>query len=466
MLSLLLVSLLLQTAGEDSSRASEAKRSVRLPPSSRARQEMVVTNQNLAVVTETRHVELPDGRLVLLWEGLPPSVRTETWSLTNAQEAGLVLRGVTSPTSGGSPETDPRAFLSSLRGKKVQIERPGGQKVEAEIVAVYGPTPDLILFREAAELVYGEPDARIRLSGGDSPAASAVALDLQSERAAGRAVTARYLVSDLTWDADYSLSLSPDEKSGRLDGWFTVDNRTGAEFLPQRLRLLAGVLRAAPGPHRTMIAMRQDAAAQAGIAEGVPLSESRVYEISGAAAIPPGRTLLPLAVDTAVQVTKSHIVRSTYWMGTNEEPQRIPVAVAYRIGTKPLKRAIPSGTVRVYADSGTVFAGEDRIEHTPEGNDLDVEVSEAFDLMARRAQTRYQQLGRFETESTVEITLANRKKEPVTLLVRESFPGDWTITSSSIPARKKSASVAEFPVPVAAGGEAKLVYTVRVKVGG
>jgi len=51
-------------------------------------------------------------------------------------------------------------------------------------------------------------------------------------------------------------------------------------------------------------------------------------------------------------------------------------------------------------------------------------------------------------------------------LVREQFPGDWTIVESSIPAKKLSAFVAEFPVPVPAGGEAKLTYRVKVRMRG
>jgi hypothetical protein len=360
--------------------------------------------------------------------------------------------------------TDPQAFLSSLRGKRVRVERPGGERVEAEVIAVYGATPDRLLFREGSELVYGEPDARIALSGGEAPAASAVILDVESARAGRRAVTVRTLVSDLTWGADYSLSLSPDEKSGRLDGWFTIDNRTGTEFAPDRLRLLAGVLRTAVGPPR--MAARQEMAVEAGMQASVPVSESRLYEISSPRPLPHGRTLLPLAVDAAVSVAKSYLVRSTYWMGASEEPQRLPVAVAYRVGTKPLGRAIPAGTVRVYSDSGTIFAGEDRIEHTPEGHDIDVEVSEAFDLVARRSQTRFQQLERFESESSVEVAIVSRKREPVTVLVRETFPGEWRITASSVEPRRRSASVAEFPVPVPAGGEVKLTYTVRVRTGG
>jgi hypothetical protein len=149
-----------------------------------------------------------------------------------------------------------------------------------------------------------------------------------------------------------------------------------------------------------------------------------------------------------------------------EESQRIPVAVQYRVETKALERALPAGVVRVYAEGGNVFTGEDRIEHTAEKTDIEIETSETFDLSARRRQASFQQTSRTESESSYEVVITSRKKEAVTVLVRESFPGDWTVIESSMPAKKLSAFTAEFAVPVPAGGEGKLTYRVRVRMRG
>jgi hypothetical protein len=153
-------------------------------------------------------------------------------------------------------------------------------------------------------------------------------------------------------------------------------------------------------------------------------------------------------------------------MGAMEEPQRIPVGVQYRLQTKPLARALPAGVVRVYAEAGSVFTGEDRIEHTPERTDVEIETSEAFDLTAKRRQVSFAQNSRTESESVYEVVITSRKKEAVTVLVRDQFPGDWTVVESSVPAKKLGAFLAEFPVTVPAGGEAKLTYRVKVRMRG
>jgi len=425
------------------------------------RQDLVVTNQNLAVVVENRTVSLPAGRFDLHWDGAPVSARTETWTVTNAREAGVRWLGLTAPLAGGEPE-----WLAGLVGKRVRISRPGGATVEGDLLAVYGPTPAQALFREGGELVYGEPDARLSLPS--EPGAPArpegVTLRLESERAGSRTLTSRYLVGDVSWEASYALSLAADEKRGRLEGWFVVDNRSGADFQPSRLRLLAGTLRVTSSPTpRPMAALRE--AIQV-VAQSSELSEARVYEVESPPRLSTGRTTLPLASDVEVAVEKRYVARSTYWTGANEEPQRIPVGVQYRVETKPLARALPAGVVRVYVEGGSVFSGEDRIEHTPERSDVEIETSEAFDLTARRRQVSFQQTSRTESESAYEVVITSRKKEPVTVLVREQFPGDWTVVESSVPPKKLAAFNADFPVSVPAGGESKLTYRVRVRMRG
>lgn len=430
------------------------------------RQELVITNQNLGVVLESRTVSLPAGTTELFWDRAPASARTETWTVTDSREAGVRWLGLTAPLPGqGASETE---WLAGLVGRRVRIERPGGSRAEGEILAVHGPTPAQVLFREGNDLVYGEPDARLSVPAaagmGERPAG--VVLKLESNRAGSRTLTSRYLVSDVGWEASYALTLAPDEKRGRLEGSFVVDNRTGTDFAPARLRLLAGTLRAAQPPMPRTMAQRAEMMATDAVAQSTELSESRVYEVATPPRIAAGRTTFPLATDADVAVEKRYVARSTYWMGAMEEPQRIPVGVQYRLETKPLARALPAGVVRVYAERGAVFTGEDRIEHTPERTDVEIETSEAFDLTARRRQVSFTQTSRTESESSYEVVIASRKKETVTVLVREQFPGDWTVVASSVPAKKLGAFTAEFAVSVPAGGEAKLTYRVRVRMRG
>ena len=359
--------------------------------------------------------------------------------------------------------------LADLVGRRVRVERPGGTSVEADVVSAAGPSPEQMVFREGADLVYGEPGARIVLAGaGGAPgAADRLVVSLSSERAGARDLAAHYLVSDLGWQADYALTLASDEKSGRLEGWFVVDNGSGVAFAPSRLRLLAGNLRlaATPAPRAARNMMAQAATVEGGVAASVASSESRMYEIPSPGRLPEGRTTFPLAENAEVAVEKRYLARATFWFGESADTQPLPVAVVYRVAAKTLAAALPGGIVRVFTEGGAVFAGEDRLAHTPEKTDFEIETSEAFDLTGRRRQVSFTQSGPRESESSWEATFTSRKKEPATILVRDNFPGDWTLVESSVPGTKPSARSVEFAVLVPAGGEAKLTYRVRVRTG-
>ena len=113
------------------------------------RQELVITNQNLGVVLESRTVTLPAGRADLLWDGASASARTETWTVTNSAQAGVAWLGLAAPLPGAAESE----WLAGLVGRRVRIARPGGSTADGEVLAVYGPTPAQVVFRERNQIV-------------------------------------------------------------------------------------------------------------------------------------------------------------------------------------------------------------------------------------------------------------------------------------------------------------------------
>jgi hypothetical protein len=127
---------------------------------------------------------------------------------------------------------------------------------------------------------------------------------------------------------------------------------------------------------------------------------------------------------------------------------------------------LPAGTVRVYqADSkGRLqFIGENRIDHTPKDETVNLYVGNAFDVVAERKQTDYQRLGPHNAEVAYEISLRNHKADPITVLVNEPIGGDWTMVDSNFKYEKTAAFAARFTVPVDANAEAVLKYRVRIR---
>ena len=126
---------------------------------------------------------------------------------------------------------------------------------------------------------------------------------------------------------------------------------------------------------------------------------------------------------------------------------------------------MPAGTVRVYqADSkgGVQFVGEDRIDHTPKDETLNLKIGNAFDVVCERNQTDFQKIAGNIYEVEYEITLRNHKTAPITVEVNEPIGGTWRMLRSSHEWTKTAAWAAQFTVPVAADGTAVLKYRVRV----
>ena len=77
---------------------------------------------------------------------------------------------------------------------------------------------------------------------------------------------------------------------------------------------------------------------------------------------------------------------------------------------------MPAGTVRVYQEDskgGVQFVGEDRIDHTPKDEVLNLKIGNAFDVVCERKQIDFEKIASNVYEMEYEITLRNHKTVPV-----------------------------------------------------
>jgi hypothetical protein len=117
------------------------------------------------------------------------------------------------------------------------------------------------------------------------------------------------------------------------------------------------------------------------------------------------------------------------------------------------------------ADSrgGSLFVGEDHIDHTPKDETISLHIGNAFDIVAERKQTDYRKLSDRLYEFEYEITLRNHKDAPVVIEANEPIGGDWEMVSSTYKFTKTAAFAAQFQVPVDKDGTSVLKYRVRAR---
>lgn len=286
-----------------------------------------------------------------------------------------------------------------------------------------------------------------------------------------------YLTSNINWNADYVLTLDQKDITSDLSGWVTVNNQSGATYKDAKLKLVAGQIhraqdrRFAQAPYEMEGRAMKMAAADAGFQEQ-GFFEYHIYDLQRPTTIKDRQTKqISLLEATGASVQKEmrvYGVEGYFYSRTMQEIPKQTVKVFVKLKNSKENRLgmpLPGGVVRVYKKDGQgklQFIGEDRLEHTPKDEEIDLEIGEAFDVVAERKQTDYKQLSSSLHESEWEITLRNHKEEEVTVGLIEPLYGNWKVISNSHPYTKVDAFTIRYDVKVPKDGEVKVLYRVQV----
>jgi hypothetical protein len=434
---------------------------------------VTVYNSNIALVRDVRQITLAPGDSRLKFMDIASSINPAT----------VHFRSLTEPTKLGVVEQnyeydllDPNKLLQKYVGREVTLMR-GDQEVKGTLLAnnngqvwkigteiVTNLSHNSLRFPEVPDNLYERPT---------------LLWTLQNTGARQHKVEASYLTANLSWSADYVLNVTKDETGGDLDGWVTLVNHSGAEFRNAQLQLVAGDL------NRVYDELRGDREMDAvsSKAKAMPaapqfqqesFSEYHLYSLARRTSISDQESKqISLLNASHFPMRKVYEVNGqTYYYRTLAQPGaplKDPVQVFYKFKNEEksgLGMPLPAGTIRVYQQDsrgGSLFAGEDHIDHTPKDEEISLHIGNAFDIVAERKQTDYKRLSDRLYEFEYEITLRNHKAMPVSVEVNEPIGGDWEMVNSTYKYTKTAAFAAQFDVPVDKDGASELKYRVRVK---
>jgi hypothetical protein len=298
---------------------------------------------------------------------------------------------------------------------------------------------------------------------------------LDNTGAARHRVEAAYLAGQLAWNADYVLTVARDDKAADLDGWVTLKNGSGTSFPNASLQLVAGDLNRVRQEIDRLMADEARAAVPKSAAQmsQESFSDYHLYTLGRKTTINNAETKqVSMLGATRFPVQKRYVVDGHAFYYRNVQHPGAPikdvVQVYYQFKNEAqagLGMPMPAGVIRVYqADSkGSVqFVGEDRINHTPKDETLNLKIGNAFDVICERKQTDFEKIGSGIYEVEYEITLRNHKGAPITVEVNEPIGGTWRMLQSSHKWTKTEAWASQFVVPVSNDGTAVLRYRVRV----
>jgi hypothetical protein len=440
---------------------------------------VTVYNSNIALVRDTRDVSLPSGDFQLRFMDIAATVMPAT----------VHFRSVADPEKLSVLEQnyeydllDANKVLDKYVGREVTImrlmQKNGSSEWEETKATLLANNNGAPVWKIGNDIVTGMSTGSYRFTSLPENLYSRPTLVwlLNNTGARRQKIEASYLANNVSWSADYVMTVAREDTNADLDGWVTMANNSGAAFKNAKLQLVAGELNRVANVQVSagLMDMKSMARAAAPPMQQESFSEYHLYTLNRRTSVMDKETKqLSLLNASRFPVQKHFIVngQSYYYRSAMSpgSPLKDAVLVYYKFKNEEktgLGMPLPAGTVRVYqADShgGILFIGEDRIDHTPKDENVSIHIGNAFDIVCEHKQTDYKKIDNHTYEMEYEVTLRNHKDTPVTIDVNEPIGGDWEMLNSSFPAKKTAAFAAQFNVPVPKDGTSVLKYRVRAR---
>ena len=433
---------------------------------------LTIYNQNIALVEDTRSLDVPSGRSRREFPGVSASIRPET--------VGLSGRGLSVVEQNFDYDLlTPDKLMQSAVGSEIGIVRtnPGTGAQETQRARVLAANQGVVLAVDGHVEVLRDDGVPTRVIFDQVPAnlrpRPTLSVTLDAQGAGRRDVALSYLTSGLQWKADYVARF--DEAAGKLDltGWVTLTNQSGVTFSNADTRVVAGdvSLVNSENGNRYYQPPRAQPNRGNGVQQGQAqsLADVYIYPLPEPVTVANNQTKQVGLIDVSgVPATKRYLYVSEGF-NTLEEPKGVDVAVLFTndrasgVGTQ-----LPAGIARVYVNDASGeprFIGEDQVPHTPAGSDIVVTTGEAFDVTVQprvvSSQAVPTDFWRSRTRYAMEYTVRNAKPTAQVVEVRQRTWGRNTvIEQQSIEGQVRDARTLVWRVNVPANGETKLTATI------
>lgn len=462
---------------------------------------VTIYNNDLALVQDTRQLNLPSGVSRQDFPDVSDAIRPATVRLS--------ADGVTIVEQNFDYDLlSPEALMEKAVGQTITIVRTNpATGVETRERATVLSNNDGVVMRIGDRIeVLRDDGLPVRVVFDSLPpnlrARPTLSVTLDSARGGTRPVTLSYLAGGFGWNADYVALF--DEAKGAIDvqGWITLRNNNDTPLVNADTVLVAGALGGLYNGNRTMRGQPRPAFAPGTrpgteTAPRAQLGDFYLYPLAQRTTIAAKQQKQVSFLSVAAVPARKAYEYRVDWLETQEEAQSAATVLAFsssRAGG--LGDALPAGTVRVYirdAAGQPQFIGESAIGHTPMGSSLALVTGQAFDVKVKpvvekreridagewRRVERYRitEAGKVRTvevesatifnRTTMRYELTNARAQPVTVeVVQAGLDGYWhdtRVSSESVPGEQRSADERVWQVAVPANGSATLTAVIDTR---
>ncbi len=423
------------------------------------RTQLVIYNQNIALVTQEFEGEITRTAPVLRLTPVPKQIILPSVMLTSLTDPDHFR--VVSQQLFYQPLSREQLLKAHI-GKTITLILSSGEVLEGSLLNYSGseivlqltdgirvlPLNDKVQFQFSAlnTKVYAQPTLEWEIA------------DLQKSKHTWQV---RYLTHSIKWEVAYNAVLDDDQKALTLSSLVTIQNFTEAAFHNAKTILVAGQLnrkRSAP-PVKMYRTLQAAIDTETSTVREQPEFEYHTYYLPIPVSIEPNSSIeMPFLSSQRFSYKKKYVFEAQ-----NRSYVRVEVQFKNELSSGKAT-PLPAGVVRLYQQgaNGWIYLGEDEIRHSPVGEKINLRVGYAFDLVGERRELSRKRVSRNVIEREVEVELRNhKKKEPVTIEVRERASGDWKILQSNFPYRRESINTVVFTVSINPQESATLKYRIR-----
>ena len=426
----------------------------------------------LALITETRVVDVPAGRTRIRFEGVADGIIPQSAAIEGLP-AGIAERNFDYDL------LNPGSMIAHSIGQLIHVirtDRKTGKSTIDDATIRSGPTGLVLQTRDGVEAFdcSGAPERLVfdRAPQGlaDRPTLSVIT---DAPKPGRYTVRLSYLSVRLNWAADYVARISSDGTHLDLTGWITLSNHTGQSFVDAPTAVVAGRVQrvpvdlpeiaatrfapdcwstanghhgvrpqeatAIPPPPLPLMAPAPMMARADMVGEVIVTAEKRetkmsdlgdykLYTLPEPTTVAAQQTKQVMFLDRAnVAFTTVYTFRTDVYANA-DSTEAHPAAQTLRFDNTPangLGKPLPLGMVslrqrREDAGSGEVFIGARSVRDVAVGEPFELSLGRAQDVTVREVQTAQKTVGFFHkrVRTTLTLTAVNAKAAPVVVELR------------------------------------------------
>jgi len=276
-----------------------------------------------------------------------------------------------------------------------------------------------------------------------------------------------FQTGDLAWSAEYELRWKNEDKAV-FSSWFRLMNRGKGTINNVKVTLLAGDVKTSQvsrdAAMRTPKGMGVAYMAESASAADVPQSsgDNYIFKLKDFVTFLPNTEFRQSLLDPVeLNPEKKYIVHGNSFSSSGNLPLHADLELTLKMRKPGADILIfPEGLLRIFDENG-IFGGEVRIPNTPMDEPIVISPGKAFDLVFERTVVDYKR-ERDTAEGKIRYEIRNQSKRTLSVIIRDTWHGNWTVKNSTHNTEKKSASELEIPLSLKAGEKVVVEYSCYV----